>query len=144
MQRLIAAGQWKDGDPRILIVADAGYDATRLTFLLSDLPVELLGRLRSDRVMCLPTPPRTYNFEGGRPPKHGAADGHDPETKALDLLRARLTTAYSQHPPAAVNAAADRVLQAFADAPVRDFVALLSERRARGEPDIELDGRNTQ
>jgi hypothetical protein len=71
VQRLIAAGQWKDGDPHILIAADAGYDVTRLAFLLADLPVELLGRLRSDRVMCLPTPPRRYDPIGGRPPKHG-------------------------------------------------------------------------
>ncbi|ADI07971.1 hypothetical protein SBI_04851 [Streptomyces bingchenggensis BCW-1] len=53
------------------IVADAGYDVMRLAFLLRDLPVEILGRLRSDRVMRRPTPPRVYNPTGGRPPKHG-------------------------------------------------------------------------
>ena len=37
---------------------DAGYDVTRLAFLLADLPVELLGRLRSDRVLYFPAPPR--------------------------------------------------------------------------------------
>ena len=52
--RLIAAGQWTAGDPEILIVADAGYDVTRLAFVLADLPVVLLGRLRSDRVLCCP------------------------------------------------------------------------------------------
>ncbi|MFE7359368.1 transposase, partial [Streptomyces sp. NPDC057543] len=26
VERLMAAGQWKDGDPEILIVVDAGYD----------------------------------------------------------------------------------------------------------------------
>lgn len=31
----------------------------------------LLGRLRSDRVMRRPTPPRVYDPKGGRPPKHG-------------------------------------------------------------------------
>ncbi|MDH6122707.1 hypothetical protein ABH930_007018 [Kitasatospora sp. GAS204A] len=31
------------------IVADAGYDVMRLSYLLRDLPVENLGRLRSDR-----------------------------------------------------------------------------------------------
>jgi hypothetical protein len=31
---------------------------TRLAWLLADLPVELPGRLRSDRVMQLPAPPR--------------------------------------------------------------------------------------
>jgi hypothetical protein len=49
--RLIAAGHWRPGGPDILIVADAGYDVTRLAFLLADLPVELLGRLRSGRVL---------------------------------------------------------------------------------------------
>ncbi len=31
--RLVEAGQWKDGDPEILIVVDAGYDVPRLAFL---------------------------------------------------------------------------------------------------------------
>lgn len=35
---------------RVLVVVDAGYAVTRLTFLLADLPVELLGRMRSGRV----------------------------------------------------------------------------------------------
>jgi hypothetical protein len=56
--RLIEAGQWMEGDPGILVVFDAGYDVTRLAYLLADMPVELLGRLRSDRVMWLPAPPR--------------------------------------------------------------------------------------
>jgi hypothetical protein len=68
--RLIAAGQWSKGDPAILIVFDAGYDVTRLAWLLTDLPVELLGRLRSDRVMWLPAPPRRPGTTG-RPRKHG-------------------------------------------------------------------------
>ena len=54
--RLIEAGQHRDGDPDILVVFDAGYDVTRLAFLLADLPVELLGRLRSDRVLYFPAP----------------------------------------------------------------------------------------
>jgi hypothetical protein len=68
--RLIGAGHWHAGDPAVLVVFDAGYDVPRLSFLLSDLPVQLLGRLRSDRVMQLPAPPpqpRTM----GRPRKHG-------------------------------------------------------------------------
>ncbi|MFF4422918.1 hypothetical protein ACFY04_19420 [Streptomyces sp. NPDC001549] len=35
------------------------------------MPVEILGRLRSDRVMRRPTSLRPYGPEGGRPPKHG-------------------------------------------------------------------------
>ena len=58
VSRIIAAGHWRDGDPDILVVFDAGYDLTRLAWLLADLPVEVLGRLRSDRVMYFPAPPR--------------------------------------------------------------------------------------
>src|SRR6267154_1224816 len=68
--RLIAAGHWREGDPAVLVVFDAGYDVTRLAWLLADLPVELLGRLRSDRVMWLPVPPRQAGTNG-RPRKHG-------------------------------------------------------------------------
>jgi DDE superfamily endonuclease len=70
VSRLIAAGHWRPGDPDILIVCDAGYDVTRLAFVLADLPVELLGRIRSDRVLRRPTPPRLPGTNG-RPPKHG-------------------------------------------------------------------------
>jgi hypothetical protein len=67
---LVTAGHWRDGDPDILIVTDAGYDVTRLAFVLADLPVELLGRIRSDRVLRGPKPPRRPGATG-RPPKHG-------------------------------------------------------------------------
>jgi hypothetical protein len=67
---LIEAGQWQPGDPNILVVADAGYDAPRLAFLLSDLPVVVLGRMRSDRVLRRAAPPRTPGTNG-RPPRHG-------------------------------------------------------------------------
>jgi hypothetical protein len=70
VERLIAAGHQRAGDPDILIVADAGYDITRLAFVLADLPVELLGRIRSDRVLRLPKPPRRPGTTG-RPPRHG-------------------------------------------------------------------------
>ena len=55
--RLISAGHWRQGDPDILVVFDAGYDVTRLAWLLKDFPAEVLGRLRSDRVLYLPAPP---------------------------------------------------------------------------------------
>ncbi|WTK66115.1 transposase [Streptomyces anulatus] len=61
VERLIAAGQWVPGEPDIIIVADAGYDITRLAWVLRDLPVELIGRVRGDRVMRLPKPtPEEY------------------------------------------------------------------------------------
>lgn len=69
--RLIGAGHWSGGDPPITIVADAGYDVARLAYLLSDLPVLMVARVRSDRV---------YRHEArahrpgmnGRPARHGA------------------------------------------------------------------------
>lgn len=74
-ERLVAAGQWAPGDPDITIVMDVGYDVTCLAWVLRDLPVELVGRIRSDRVMRLPKPsPKEYALaypQGGRPPKHG-------------------------------------------------------------------------
>jgi hypothetical protein len=70
VERLIAAGQWQHGDPEILVVLDAGYDAPRIAHLLADLPVAVLGRMRSDRVLARPAPPRASGTNG-RPPKHG-------------------------------------------------------------------------
>ncbi len=70
VERLIAAGQWQQGDPEILVVLDAGYDAPRIAYLLGELPVEILGRMRSDRVLRRPVSPRVPGTNG-RPPKHG-------------------------------------------------------------------------
>jgi hypothetical protein len=68
--RLMAAGQWKPGDPDIIVVLDSGYDLTRLAWLLDGLPVDVTGRLRSDRVMYSPAP--RVPGANGRPPRHGA------------------------------------------------------------------------
>lgn len=70
VERLVAAGQWQTGDPDLLIVADAGYDAPRLAHLLKDLPVQVLARMRSDRVLRRACPPRPRGSIG-RPPRHG-------------------------------------------------------------------------
>jgi hypothetical protein len=70
VERLTEAGHWKPGDPEILLVFDAGYDVTRLAFLLTDLPVELLGRLRSDRSFFFPPATRAPGAVG-RAAKHG-------------------------------------------------------------------------
>lgn len=70
LERLITAGQWQTGDPDILIIADTGYDAPRLAFLLRDLPVQVLARIRSDRVLRRSVPPRQPHTMG-RPPRHG-------------------------------------------------------------------------
>ncbi|GGS89543.1 hypothetical protein GCM10010254_06670 [Streptomyces chromofuscus] len=69
--RLVRAGQWRPGDADILVVMDTGYDVTRLAYVLADLPVELVGRLRSDRVMLRDAGPRRSTPRGGQPRKHG-------------------------------------------------------------------------
>ncbi|MGP3683245.1 transposase [Streptomyces sp. IBSNAI002] len=58
VERLIDAGQRKPGGPNILVVLAGGYDAPRIVHLLAGLPIEILGRLSSDRVMCRPAPIR--------------------------------------------------------------------------------------
>ncbi|MCU7820189.1 transposase [Kitasatospora sp. DSM 101779] len=70
VHRLITAGQRQPGDPEVLIVADAGYDAPHLAFLLKDLPVQVPARVRSDRVLRRTCPPRLPGTRG-RPPRHG-------------------------------------------------------------------------
>ncbi|WP_218002631.1 transposase [Nocardia brevicatena] len=71
VHRLLVAGQWRGGDPEIPVVLDAGYDAPRIAHLLADLPVQILGRLRSDRVFRRPAPSRRHNPAGSRAPEHG-------------------------------------------------------------------------
>src|SRR6266481_3689480 len=70
ISRLIEAGHWQEGDPPVLVIFDAGYDPMRLACQLADLPVEILGRLRSDRVLHFPVPARQPGTNG-RPPRHG-------------------------------------------------------------------------
>lgn len=54
---------------------DAGYDVIRLAFLLRDLPVRLLARVRSDRVFYAPV----QGYAGtGRPGRHGPAMSLNP------------------------------------------------------------------
>jgi hypothetical protein len=104
--RLIEAGHWREGDPHILVIFDAGYDVTRLAYLLADLPAELLGRLRSDRVMQLPTPPRRPGTMG-RPRKHGGELAlADPATWPVPQVT---TTTVTSRYGTAVTAAWDRV-----------------------------------
>ena len=67
---LVSAGQWRPGDPGILVVADAGYDAPRLAYLLADLPVAVLARMRSDRVLRRTAVPQAPGVLG-RPRRHG-------------------------------------------------------------------------
>lgn len=70
VDRLTAAGHWSPGDPDILLVADAGYDGPRLAHVLADLPIIVLVRMRSDRVLHRPVPPQPPGTMG-RPRRHG-------------------------------------------------------------------------
>jgi hypothetical protein len=72
--RLRAAGHWTAADPPMLVVCDAGYDVCRLAYLLADLPLQLIGRIRADRVMltAVAPPPPEERRPTGRPRRHGA------------------------------------------------------------------------
>jgi hypothetical protein len=78
-ERFISAGQWAPGDPAITIVMDAGYDVTRLAWVLRPLPVELVGRIRSDRVMRLRAPPRRPDLR-----HHAVGRGHGADDRVQE------------------------------------------------------------
>jgi hypothetical protein len=100
VDRVITAGQWRPGDPDVVIVLDSGYDVTRLAWLLEDLPVELVGRVRSDRVFYFDAPPTVGG--PGRPRRHG------PEFKLAD-------TATWPDPPVTTATPTSRYGQATVD-----------------------------
>ena len=96
VSRLRAAGHWRSGDPPIMVVCDSGYDVTRLAFVLADLPVHLIGRIRADRVMLAATPPRPVDGPGpmGRPRRHGAVMAlADPDTWPAPATQTQTATA---------------------------------------------------
>jgi hypothetical protein len=68
--RLVAAGHWRQGDPPVIIAADAGYNGSRLAWLLRDLPVVLIVRVRGNRCFYRAPVPRVPG-QGGRPGGHG-------------------------------------------------------------------------
>ncbi|OIJ97343.1 hypothetical protein BIV23_31230 [Streptomyces monashensis] len=114
VEDLIEMGRWHFGDRDILTVFDAGYDAPRMAHLLAGLPAEVLGRMRSDRVMRRPTPTlKEYALAyplGGRPPKHGKelrfakpetwAEPDAATTQAHDAVRCTPTLGYGEDRPA--------------------------------------------
>jgi len=100
--RLIAAGHWKDGDPPVLVALDAGYNASRLAWLLGDLPVMLVVRVRSDRVFYRPVPPKAPGTPG-RQGRHGTpVSCADPATWAGAQVSA--TAGSARYGPLAVTA----------------------------------------
>src|SRR5207244_6694014 len=70
IERVIAAGHWHGGDPDIMVIFDAGYEPARLAWLLRDLPVQVLGRLGTNRVLRQAPPPRRPG-QMGPPVRHG-------------------------------------------------------------------------
>ena len=71
VERLTQAGHWRPGDPEILSVMDSGYDVSYLSHALADLPVALVGRLRSDRGMLRDAGTARPGPKDGRPRRHG-------------------------------------------------------------------------
>jgi hypothetical protein len=102
VERLIAAGHWKDGDPPVIIVMDSGYSGTRLAHLLADLPVTVVARVRSDRVFYSAAPARVPGVRG-RTGRHGRpVKCEDPATWDSPDLAGQAQSA--RHGPLAVTA----------------------------------------
>jgi hypothetical protein len=100
--RLIAAGHWRDGDPAVMVVMDSGYSGTRLAWLLRDLPVTVVARVRSDRVFYRPAPARVPGVRG-RTGRHGVpVRCEDPQTWGGAGMEAEADSA--RHGPLAVTA----------------------------------------
>jgi DDE superfamily endonuclease len=68
--RLAEAGHWAPGDPDMVIALDSGYNAARLAWLLADLPVLVVARVRAGRVFRRAVPPPVPGTPG-RPSRHG-------------------------------------------------------------------------
>ncbi|WP_323183497.1 transposase, partial [Streptomyces sp. NBC_00091] len=47
VERLVAAGQWRRGDPEVLIVLDAGYNAPRIAHLPLVVTIAITTRRRA-------------------------------------------------------------------------------------------------
>ncbi|GAA2351615.1 transposase [Streptomyces violaceusniger] len=99
-------------------MTDAGYDVTRLAWVLRDLPVELVGRIRGDRVMRLPKPPRLPEDERSaaqaraKVPLRQAADmapasGHHPH-RHRELRQSSASTAMTSAPSSGSTSPAPR------------------------------------
>ncbi|MFI9082213.1 transposase [Streptomyces sioyaensis] len=95
VERLTQIGQWQSGDPEILRMMDSGCDVAYLSHALAGLPVVLVRRLRSDRVMLRDAGPARSTPKGGRPRRDGGVrtlakpeSWHQPEvTTATNTTR---------------------------------------------------------
>ena len=89
--RLREAGQLLPGDPPVRVVLDCGYDVVRLSWLLADLPVVLLGRIRADRVSI--PPPRQAAGTAGQAARHGTVRSSSSPTQPPGTALTRSETA---------------------------------------------------
>lgn len=88
LRDLVATGRWRAGDPAPLVVFDSGYPAAVPAHALAGRAVQLLGRVRSDRVFR--TGPGARKPGRGRPPRHGARLAcNDPATHPVPDLQIR-------------------------------------------------------
>jgi hypothetical protein len=67
---LTACGRWRVGDPAPLVMFDAGYPVVWLAHALAGRSVQVMGRVRGDRVFYGPTPAPDGSV--GRAARHGA------------------------------------------------------------------------
>jgi hypothetical protein len=90
IERVGQAGHWRAGDADILVVFDAGYDVTRLAWLLRDLPVQL----------CWAGCAQTGSCAFRRRLAHRAAPGAQPSTARCSPWPMRPLTPSPQPRPA--------------------------------------------
>ena len=80
LRDLTQGGVWHTGDPSPLVMFDSGYPGAALAHRLAGQAVQLLVRVRADRVFYGPPPPRRPGARG-RAAKHGQRLAcKDPET----------------------------------------------------------------
>ncbi len=103
--RLIEAGHWRDGNPPVLVIFDAGYDPMRLAYQLADLPVEILGRLAVTGCCTSPSRPASPAPTAGRPATAGSSRFGPAAWPEPAVTTTTATTRYS----AAVAQAWDRL-----------------------------------
>ncbi|MDP9365085.1 MAG: transposase [Chloroflexota bacterium] len=85
VQQITALAQRRSASDDVpLFVFDGGYDSAQLTQGLTEMPVAILVRLRSDRCFDADPPPAVPSPKGGRPRGHGAKfNRKDPTTWPL-------------------------------------------------------------
>jgi hypothetical protein len=73
VQARLASAGLLCGRPATVLAFDSGYDLTRIAYLAGEqgLAVQVLGRVRADRVFYTPVPDGRDAGRSGRPPRHG-------------------------------------------------------------------------